>query len=285
MARILAVGGTGTVGSAVVRQLVADGHQVRVLTRNPDNASAKLGDKVEVFKGDITSPRNVEDALFDMEVAFSALSASPGKKNINEIEYSGNLTLIEGCKHQRIKRFLYVSFLNAEYFAGYPKFFVKYRVEEELKMSGLPYTIFRPTIFMDTLPRLIRKGKVTLYGKQSHPIHFLSTSDFATVVSGSLNNKDSVNATFDVMGPEALTLDDALGMLKRYRRPNLKIEHSYPLLGKAFQYMYSSSQPETAEAISLLLEFEVTPEKGDPSLTQTLFGEPTVRLNNWLLEL
>jgi len=285
MARILAVGGTGTVGSAVVRQLITDGHQLRLFTRNPDNAVAKFGDKIEVFRGDVMNPRNVEDALFDMEVAFSSLSSPPGKKSINEIEYGGNLTLLESCKHQRIKRFLYVSVLNSEYFAGYPRFFVKYRVEEELKMSGLPYTIFRPTIFMDSLPKLIRKGKVTLYGKQSNPIHFLSTSDFAKVVSASLNHKDSVNATFDVLGPEAITLDDALGVLKRCRRPNLKIEHSSPLLGKALRYVYSSSKSEVAETIALLLEFDVTLEKGDPSLTQALFGEPTVRLNNWLLEL
>jgi uncharacterized protein YbjT (DUF2867 family) len=285
MARILAIGGTGMVGSAVVRQLVQDNHQVRVMSRNKDNAIAKFGDKVEVFQGDVTKPRNVEDALFDMEVAFSSLSSPSGKKNINEIEYGGNLTLMEGCKHQRIKRFLYVSVLNAEYFAGYPRFFVKYRVEEELKISGLPYTIFRPTIFMETLSSLIKKGKAVLYGNQPNPIHFLAVADFAKMVSESLTKKESVNATFDIFGPEALTLDDALGMYKRYRRPNLEIHHSSMLMGKALAFYYSTSKPEEAEIIVLMREFEATPEKGDPSLAQTLLGDPTTNLNNWLLSL
>jgi uncharacterized protein YbjT (DUF2867 family) len=285
MVKILAVGGTGMVGSAVVSQFLKDGHQVRILTRNTDKAIAKFGDTVEVFKGDVTRPRDVENALFDMEVVFCSLSSLPGKKNINEIEYSGNLTLIEGCKHQRIKRFLYVSVLNAEYFAGYPRFFVKYRVEEELKISGLAYTFFRPTIFMETLPGFVKKGKAVLYGKQPHPIHFLAASDFAKVVSNSLAKKESVNATFDIFGPEALTFDDVLGMYKRYRRPNLKIEHASLLLGKALGYVYMSSQPDVAEYVALMKEFEVAPEKGDPTLTQTLFGPPTTRFHDWLLNL
>ena len=285
MARILVVGGTGMVGSAVVRQLVEDKHQLRILTRNKDSAIAKFGDKVEVFEGDVTKPRNVEDALFDMEVAFSSLSSPPGKKNINEIEYGGNLTLMEGCKHQRIKRFLYVSVLNAEYFAGYPRFFIKYRVEEELKISGLPYTIFRPTIFMETLPHLIKKGKAVLYGKQPHPIHFVAAADFAKMVSMSLTIKESIGVAFDIFGPEPLTFDEALGVYKRYRRPNLEIQHSSLLVAKALTYFYSTSKPEEAELIALMKEFEVAPEKGDPSLAQTLLGEPTTKLHDWMLTL
>ncbi|KPL07262.1 hypothetical protein AMJ86_05010 [bacterium SM23_57] len=284
MARILVVGGTGTVGSAVVSQLLNDEHEVRVLTRDPDNAAAKLGDKVEIMEGDVTIPRNVEDAMFNIEVVFSSLSSPPGKKNITDIEYGGNLVLLEASKHQRVKRFLYVSVMNAEYFAGYPRFFVKYKVEEELKISGLPYTFFRPTIFMETLPRFINKGKAIVYGNQPHPIHFLAVADLAKVVAESLKRKESMNAVFDVMGPEPMTFDDALGMFKRYRRPKMKIEHSSLLWGRALGYVYMKKQPELAELVTLMNECETTPEKGDPSLTQTLFGPPATRLHDWLLD-
>ena len=221
--------------------------------------------------------------MFNMEVIFSAISSPPGNKNIVEIEYGGNLTLIEASKHQRIKRFLYVSVLNAEYFAGYKRFFVKYKVEEELKISGLHYTVFRPTIFMDTISRLINKGKAIVYGNQPHPIHFLAVQDFAKIVSASLGVKKSMDARFDVLGPEALTFDDALGMYRRYRHPKLKIDHTALLMGRAMGYIYMKKNPELNELVALMNELDTTPEKADPSMTHVLFGETSTRLHNWLL--
>jgi len=285
MANIVVVGGTGTVGTAVVYQLLKDGHQVRLLTRNLGKAVAKFGEKVEIVQGDVMNSQNVEDALEGMDAVFSSLSSPPGKKNINLTEYSGNLTVIESCKLRNVKRIIYVSALNAEYFAGYYRFFIKYRVEEELKISGLSYTIFRPTLFMETIPKFVDKGRAVIYGEQPHPINFLAVSDFAVMVSNSIGKIDCVGKTFDVLGPEALTLDTVLGMYKRYRRPNLKVTHSSPRWGQILRLVQLSSRPEFSELVTLMTELRQTPQKADPSLTNSLLGAPTTRFHDWLLSL
>lgn len=283
MAKILAAGGTGMVGSAVVSHLLKDGHEVRVLTRRAAKAYAKFGESVETIEGNITNSQNAEAAVEGMDVVFSALSAPPGKKNINAVEYGGNITLMEACKLKRVRRFVYVSILNAEYLAGVPRFFVKYRVEEELKISGLTYTIFRPSLFMEILPTMIDKGKAVIYGDQPNPISFIAVDDFAKMVSVALGKLECHNKIFDVLGPEKLTFEDALGSYKRVRRPNLKVEHVSLTWGKVLGYLMLTTKPELSEHVTMMNEFEQTPESGDPSVTNTLLPRPATRYQEWLL--
>jgi NAD(P)-dependent dehydrogenase (short-subunit alcohol dehydrogenase family) len=63
MTRILVLGGTGLLGRPVVDRLVADGRQVRVLSRDPDRARASLPALVEVVGGDVTDPGSVVSAV------------------------------------------------------------------------------------------------------------------------------------------------------------------------------------------------------------------------------
>jgi uncharacterized protein YbjT (DUF2867 family) len=61
--RILVVGGTGMLGQPVVRRLLADGYQVRVLSRSPERARAVLGEGCELVGGDVDDLPSLEAAL------------------------------------------------------------------------------------------------------------------------------------------------------------------------------------------------------------------------------
>jgi uncharacterized protein YbjT (DUF2867 family) len=79
---ILVTGGTGTVGSAVVAQLLQAGQAVRVMTRNPSNA--RLGDNVEVVAGDLRKPETLTSAVDGIERVFSvALGPQLGAQEAN----------------------------------------------------------------------------------------------------------------------------------------------------------------------------------------------------------
>jgi uncharacterized protein YbjT (DUF2867 family) len=60
---ILIAGGTGTLGTEVVRLLTSRGLEVRILTRDPDRAEHERGDLVEIVSGDVRDARTVERAV------------------------------------------------------------------------------------------------------------------------------------------------------------------------------------------------------------------------------
>src|SRR5688500_7064417 len=65
---ILVTGATGTVGGSLARQLVAAGHEVRALTRDPASAAAAaLPKEVEVVRGDFGRPHTLLPALRGVE--------------------------------------------------------------------------------------------------------------------------------------------------------------------------------------------------------------------------
>ena len=67
---ILVIGATGTVGSEVVRQLVATGERPRALVRDPATARQRLGDQVEHVVGDLERPETIAAALAGVDRVF-----------------------------------------------------------------------------------------------------------------------------------------------------------------------------------------------------------------------
>jgi uncharacterized protein YbjT (DUF2867 family) len=65
---ILVTGATGSVGGSLVRQLIARGHDVRALTRDPYSPAARaLPREVEVVQGDFDRPGSLRPALRGVE--------------------------------------------------------------------------------------------------------------------------------------------------------------------------------------------------------------------------
>ena len=63
MKKILVLGATGLLGKPVVRQLVADGFQVRVLARDVEKARPMFAETVEVVPGDVIDLASLENAM------------------------------------------------------------------------------------------------------------------------------------------------------------------------------------------------------------------------------
>src|SRR5690242_15007029 len=67
---ILITGATGTVGSNLVEQLVADGQSVRALVRDPGKAANALPPEAELFRGDLLDAESLEEALAGIDAMF-----------------------------------------------------------------------------------------------------------------------------------------------------------------------------------------------------------------------
>lgn len=209
---ILIAGGSGQLGSRIVQLLTGRGLQVRVLTRDPNRAHALRGDLVELVAGDVREPRAVEAAIQGVSTVISAVHGFIGAGDCNPrtIDRDGNHNLISAAQAAGAEHFILTSIHGAT--ADHPMelFRMKYAAEQELRQSGLAWTIIRPTAYMETWAMLIGEpliatGKTRLFGTGENPINFVSAADVARFADLAVVDPNMRGVEVDVGGPENLT--------------------------------------------------------------------------------
>ena len=134
----LVIGGTGTVGSQVVRELLARGEQVRVLTRKAEKTKQLQG--VETRIGDLLDPATLKSAFPGNDGVFIL-------NPVSTTETHEGLMAVNGAMAAGVKRIVYMSVHHADAAPHIPHFASKIPVETAVKDSGIPYTILRPNNF------------------------------------------------------------------------------------------------------------------------------------------
>src|SRR5215469_4943240 len=142
-------GGSGFIGRAIARRLVAGGINVRVLTRNVDSARARLN-----FAGvDIRLPAMLQQSLRGASAVVDAIQfdgypvENPRRGlTFERVDYGGVVALIAAAKQVGVDRFIYISGAAADENSSHPGFRAKGRAERAIRESGLTYTIFRPSL-------------------------------------------------------------------------------------------------------------------------------------------
>jgi uncharacterized protein YbjT (DUF2867 family) len=209
---ILIAGGTGQLGRRIVHLLTARGIKVRILTRNPNRTEVPHGELIEVVSGDVRDLRSVERAMHGVDSVVSAIHGFTGTNGCDPetIDHLGNRNLIQAAKTQGVNYMVLVSVYGAS--ANHPLelFRMKYLAEQEVRASGLDWTIIRPTAYMETWARLIGEplltsGKTRLFGRGRNPINFVSTCDVARVVVQAVVDPSLRGQIVEIGGPENLS--------------------------------------------------------------------------------
>lgn len=146
---ILVTGATGQQGGAVARELLAHGHSVKAMTRNPGNekaqALAKLG--AEIIQADLDDASSLEKAV---EGAWGVFAVQNSWEAGIEGEEEQGKRIAGIAKNVGVEHFVYTSVGSAQHNTGIPHFDNKWRVEETVRGLAFPsYTIIRPVFFMD----------------------------------------------------------------------------------------------------------------------------------------
>ncbi len=211
---ILIAGGTGILGTRVVRLLTARGLAVRVLTRDPARARHLAGDCVEIVPGDVREPDTLVKALAGAETVISAIQgfSGTGGNSPQTVDGEGNVNLIRAARAAGADHFSLVSVQGAAPDHPMELFRMKHRAEQELRTSGLAWTIIRPTASMETWATLIgeplvKSGETRIFGRGANPINFVSADDVAAFVDLAVTDAMPRGETIEVGGPENVSME------------------------------------------------------------------------------
>ena len=198
--RHLILGGTGTVGSLVVRGLLDKGETVRVLTRSAERASG-LPAGAHAVIGDLTDPATYEKIFTDYDNLF--LLTANGPTDLME-----GLGAVNEAKRTEAKRVVHLSIHDVEKIPEAPHFASKIAIEQALKALGVAFTILRPNNFYQN--DLWFKDPILQYGVYPQPLgdagcSRVDTRDIADAAVRALTENGHVGKTYTLAGPEALT--------------------------------------------------------------------------------
>jgi NADH dehydrogenase len=230
---ILVTGGTGFVGRALVRQLVANGQRVRTLIRpSPRTPNLPRGVPVEVAVVSLNDERGLRAALRGVDVIYHLAGAEQqgARGNILETDARGTYNLARAASESRVRRFFYASHLGADRASYYPLLKIKGIAEEHIRKSGVPYTIFRSALVYGPEDHFTTAWAKVL---SAFPIMFMPrdgevlfqplwVEDLVTCFLWSLENSDTVNQTIELGGAEYFPFRQAveiiLETIKKRRR-------------------------------------------------------------------
>ncbi len=277
---ILVVGATGQLGKPVAKQLLLDGFRVRVLSRNIERAKDKLNGSFEFIEGDIRDIHSLIVATRDCHGVHINLNSTTFEE-LEQIEHKGTLNLIEAAKQNKLQKITLISGLGVkEKNTRFHFIRIKYKIENAVINSGIFYNIFACTHFMDTLPMYIKGDKAMILGNQPHRIHWVAASDYARMVARAYQLKETDNKKFYVMGPEALTLEEALTKYCAVNYPKINIS-KVPLAMLGFISSVSFNK-QLKYIVHIMRYFSKTPEDISPDEIDTRLGKPATTLEQWL---
>jgi uncharacterized protein YbjT (DUF2867 family) len=213
--QIIVFGGTGYYGRKVVERLVNKGQSVKVVSRNYDSARKIVGDKVEIFQGDVTNRETIVESLKNVNCIVICLSAMSNKliRQMKQIERDAVISIMEEAKKANISRLVYMSgyemrekLLNE---LSIPEFgAIKIEIESRITQSGFNWTILGDAPAFELFFAFLKKGKMTVPGGGYNAVPSISAEDVGEITAQVAIRNDLGGKRIKLTGPEALTFPE-----------------------------------------------------------------------------
>jgi uncharacterized protein YbjT (DUF2867 family) len=223
---ILVAGGTGFLGSAIVRTLLARGESVAVLTHQPEQAESRFPEQnVEIRPGDARFAPSLAAAVRGIDTIISCMqfpnfpieNPSHGE-TFEEVDVRGNQRLLAAARAAGAQNYCYFSGAGAAPDGRYHWLRSKWRAEEAVRESGLRYAIFRPSVVYGAedhaFNRLVGLARrlpfLPVAGDGKQQVQPVFVDDVATACVEALFAASTTDKTLEIGGPDVLTMDEVL---------------------------------------------------------------------------
>jgi uncharacterized protein YbjT (DUF2867 family) len=217
---LLIVGATGTLGRQITRHALDQGLNVKCFVRYPKKASFLKEWGAELVVGNLTKPETITAALEDVtQVIDAATTRATDTLRIREVDWQGQIALIQAAEKAKIERFIFFSIFNSEKYPNVPLMDIKHCTEKFLAQTSLNYTILKPCGFFQNLiaeyALPILENQTIWVGGESSPIAYMNTQDVAKFAVRALSVKAAERESFAIAGPKAWLPADILRQCER----------------------------------------------------------------------
>ena len=196
--KILVIGGTGHVGSEVVKELKKRDADVRVLVRKPNSESLP---GVEMVVGDLLDPVSIDKGLQGVDKLYLLNAVTPD-------ELTQGLIAYDLAKKRKLSQVVYHSVFRVEHFKDVPHFASKLAIESAIREFDVPFTIIRPNYFFQNDASF--KDILTKMSVYPNPLGLVGISavdirDIAEATAITLMSDKHFGKTYNVNGPAILS--------------------------------------------------------------------------------
>ena len=217
--RVLVTGGTGFVGTYVVNRLLQRGHEVAVLARDPRKTRNRYNRPVETVPGDILDSEALAAAAAgrDALVHLVGIIHEEGAQTFDRMHREASENAVAAAERAGVHRYLHMSAMGSSESSPSEYGRTKAAGEKAVRASRLAWTIFRPSVifgpgdgFVSLLATIVRKnpGFIPVIGPGTTKFQPVSAYDVARVFADALEKPETAGKSYEVGGPDVLTLND-----------------------------------------------------------------------------
>jgi len=231
---ILVAGGTGFIGRHLCAELLDRDHDVTALAREPD--PDEIPDGVETATGDVTAYDSIAGAFEGRDAVVNLVAVSPlfepreGNELHDRVHRQGTEHCVAAAEAAGIEQFIQLSALGADPEGPTHYIRAKGRAEQHVRESDLGWTIVRPSVvfgdgdeFLAFTRTLTPPALAPLPGggrTRFQPIH---VEDFVGMLADMLEDDSHVGRTYELGGPETLTLAEVARLVRRARGQSVRV--------------------------------------------------------------
>ena len=210
MSKIVVIGGTGTVGSQTVQELVRREADVRVMTRSA-NRIASLPKGVEGVTGSMLEPDSLPPVFAGADKLFLITP-------LDRDETAQGIDAVDAAVAAGIQRIVYLSVHHADKALTIPHFVSKLPIEGVIRASGIEYTILRPNNFYQNDLAVLNAIRAGVYPQPSGSLgmHRVDVRDIAETAAIALTRPGHSGKTYALVGPRAWTGGEIAETLTRH---------------------------------------------------------------------
>lgn len=258
MDRVLVAGAIGYVGRFVAREFKNRDYWVRTLARDPEKLKAEgrclepavFGLVDDVFVGQATKPETLQGLCDGIDVVFSSIGITRQKDKLSymDVDYQANKNILDLALRASVRRFIFIYGFNADSLLRHlDAMQARHRFIQDLKESGLEFTVVSPNGFFDDMSEFLdmaKHGTVFLIGDGTRKINPIHGADLAVVC---VNAVTAQQQEIPVGGPVIYTYREiaelafaVLGKAPRIRKIPVWAAHLAAMLIRPFNSKYST---------------------------------------------